>query len=106
MEWLYTLTESSTIPVFTAFLLGVLTSLSPCSLATNIMAIAFIGKDIEDKKQIWLNGMFYALGRTLSYSLLGFVLIMLISSGSSIFGIHQVIGALGDYLLGPLLIII
>ncbi|MDD4625171.1 MAG: hypothetical protein PHC82_02515 [Candidatus Pacebacteria bacterium] len=38
IDILNALIESNTIPVFTAFLLGVLTSISPCPLATNIAA--------------------------------------------------------------------
>lgn len=75
MEWLQTLLESSTTPPLTAFLLGLLTALSPCPLATNIAAIGFIGKDIDDRRRIFRNGLLYTLGRTLSYTLLGTVLI-------------------------------
>ena len=44
MEYLQTLLDNSEIPVVTAFLLGLLTAVSPCPLATNITAIGFIGK--------------------------------------------------------------
>lgn len=47
MEWLQTLLDNSTTPALTALLLGLLTAVSPCPLATNIAAIGFIGKDIE-----------------------------------------------------------
>ena len=47
MEWLQTLLDNSTTPALTAFLLGMLTAISPCPLATNIAAIGFISKDIE-----------------------------------------------------------
>ena len=47
MDFINALINSYNIPLLTAFLLGVLTSISPCPLATNITAIAFIGKNIE-----------------------------------------------------------
>ena len=53
MDWLQTLLDNSSTPVWTAFLLGLLTALSPCPLATNIAAIGFIGKDIENRKRIF-----------------------------------------------------
>lgn len=53
MDWLQTLLDNSTTPLLTAFLLGLLTALSPCPLATNIAAIGFIGKDIENRRQIF-----------------------------------------------------
>ncbi len=48
MDWLQNLLDNSSTPVLTAFLLGLLTALSPCPLATNIAAIGFIGRDLED----------------------------------------------------------
>lgn len=56
MDWLQTLLENSTTPVLTAFLLGLLTAISPCPLATNIAAIGYIGKDVEDRRRVFLSG--------------------------------------------------
>ena len=47
MDFLQSLLDNSSVPVITAFILGILTAISPCPLATNITAIGFIGKDIE-----------------------------------------------------------
>lgn len=106
MEWLQSLLESGTTPPLTAFLLGLLTALSPCPLATNIAAIGFIGKEIGDRRRIFRNGLLYTLGRTLSYTLLGIVLILILKEGSSMFGIQKAIGNWGELVLGPLLIAI
>lgn len=106
MEWLQSLLDNSTTPLLTAFLLGLLTALSPCPLATNIAAIGFIGKNIESRKRIFLNGLLYTFGRVLSYTILGVILIMVLKGGSSMFGIQKTIGAWGEYILGPLLLVI
>lgn len=106
MDWLQTLLDNSSTPVLTAFLLGLLTALSPCPLATNIAAIGFIGKDMENRKRIFRNGLLYTLGRILSYTLLGIVLIMILKEGSSMFGIQKTIGTWGELAIGPLLLII
>lgn len=106
MDWIQTLLDNSSTPVFTAFLLGLLTALSPCPLATNIAAIGFIGKDIENRKRVFRNGLLYTLGRILSYTLLGAVLIMVLKEGSSMFGIQKAIGTWGELVLGPLLLVI
>ena len=98
--------DNSSTPVLTAFLLGLLTALSPCPLATNIAAIGFIGKDMEDRKRVFRNGLLYTLGRILSYTLLGVVLILVLREGSSMFGIQKAIGTWGEWLLGPLLLVI
>ena len=106
MDGLQTLLDNSSTPVLTAFLLGLLTALSPCPLATNIAAIGFIGKDMEDRKRVFRNGLLYTLGRILSYTLLGVVLILVLRGGSSMFGIQKAIGTWGEWLLGPLLLVI
>lgn len=106
MEWLQALLDDSTAPAFTAFLLGLLTAISPCPLATNIAAIGFIGKDIENRRRIFLNGVLYTLGRVVAYTVLGIVLISVLKEGASVFGIQKTIGKWGELLLGPLLLII
>lgn len=106
MEWLQALLDSSTTPVLTAFLLGLLTAISPCPLATNIAAIGYIGKDIEDRRRVFLNGLLYTAGRIVVYTVLGLVLILIIRQGASMFGIQKFIGTWGEMLLGPALIVI
>ena len=105
MEWLQSLLDNSTMPALTAFLLGLLTALSPCPLATNIAAIGFIGKDIEDRHRIFRNGLLYTLGRVIAYTVLALVLIAILKEGSSLFGIQRFIGKYGEMVLGPVLCI-
>ena len=106
MGWLQTLLDNSTTPLVTALLLGLLTALSPCPLATNIAAIGYIGKDIEDRRSVFRKGLLYTLGRVVAYTLLGIVLIGIIHSGASMFDVQKFIGTWGELLLGPLLIVI
>lgn len=70
MDLICSIIDNYNIPVLTAFLLGVLTSISPCLLATNITAIAYISKEIETVKHTLQNGIFYTLGRGVSYMIL------------------------------------
>lgn len=106
MEWLQSLLDSSSTPVLTAFLLGLLTSLSPCPLATNIAAIGFIGKHIENRRRIFVNGLLYTLGRVVAYTVLGAVLLVVLKGGSSLFGIQKFVGKYGEMLLGPALLLV
>lgn len=105
MEWLQNLLDSSSTPVATAFVLGLLTAMSPCPLATNIAAIGYIGKRIDSAKLIFVNGLLYTLGRVLAYTLLGVVLIELLQEGASVFGVQKFVGRYGEMVLGPLLIL-
>lgn len=106
MEWLQNLLDSSTIPVLTAFLLGILTSISPCPLATNITAIGFISKNIESRHRIFWNGILYTVGRIITYAGIGFILIPILREGASIFVIQKTIGKYGEMIISPALIII
>jgi len=102
MEFINAIINNYNFPVLSAFLLGVLTSISPCPLATNITAVAFISKDIKTPKYTILSGLFYTLGRGISYTLLA----ALIYFGFSIFQVSRLFQGWGDKILGPLLIII
>jgi len=102
MDIINALIDNYNIPVLTAFLLGMLTSISPCPLATNITAIAYISKEIKTAKHTLLNGIFYTLGRGASYTILA----TLIYFGLSAFQISRIFQGWGDKVLGPILITI
>ena len=87
MEILQAWLDASDMPVITAILLGLLTAISPCPLATNITAIGFISKDIEDKRRILIHGILYAIGRIAAYSLLGVLLIYMLRRGIDTFNL-------------------
>ena len=102
MEFLRNLLDNTNIPFLSAFILGLMTAISPCPLATNITAIAFISKDIEVKKRVFFNGLIYTLGRAISYTVLGVILFY----STSQFHISNLFQGYGEKLLGPLLVII
>ena len=106
MEYLQNLLESSTVPILTAFLLGLLTAISPCPLATNIAAVGYISKDMANRSRIFSNGLLYTLGRAAAYTMLGAVLITVLREGASVFTIQKAIGKWGEVLIGPALILI
>jgi cytochrome c-type biogenesis protein len=86
-----------------ALWLGILTSISPCPLATNIAAISYIGRKVGSSRQLFVTGLLYALGRTLTYVVLAVVLV------GSVLSVPQVSFFLQEYMhlvLGPLLIIV
>lgn len=102
METLQALLENSQFPLLSAFILGLMTAISPCPLATNITAIGFISKDIESKRRVFYNGLVYTLGRAISYTAIGLVFFF----GASQFEISGFFQMWGEKLLGPLLILI
>ena len=88
--------------VTSALWLGILTSISPCPLATNIAAISFISRRLEIPRNILWTGLLYTAGRTLTYLALGIVLV------ASLLSVPQLSYWLQNYmnkLLGPILIV-
>lgn len=106
MDFLQNLLDNSNIPVITAFLLGLLTAISPCPLATNITAIGFISKDIGNRNKIFLGGLLYTLGRVVAYTVLGIILISILKEGSSMFSLQKDISKYGEILIVPVLIFV
>jgi cytochrome c biogenesis protein CcdA len=102
MDFINSLIDSNNIPLLTALLIGVLTSISPCPLATNITALAYLSKDVKDSKRTILNSLVYTLGRSFTYTLL----VLLITFGLSSFEVARIFQGWGDKVLGPVLIII
>lgn len=102
MEFINFLIDNYNIPLLSAFFLGVLMSISPCPLATNITAIAYISKDAKSPKRTILSGLFYTLGRGISYTLLATIIYF----GLSSFQVSRIFQGWGDKVLGPALIII
>lgn len=106
MDFLQNLLDNSNIPIITAFLLGLLTAISPCPLATNITAIGFISKDIGNRNKIFLGGLLYTLGRVVAYTVLGIILISILKEGSSMFSLQKSISKYGEILIAPVLIFV
>ena len=102
MEFLTNLLENTTMPWVTAFVLGLMTAISPCPLATNITAVGFISKDIENRNRVFVNGLLYTLGRAISYT--GIALIIYL--GADQFRFSGFFQLYGEKILGPLLIVI
>ncbi len=71
MEVLQNFLETSQFPIFTALILGLMTAISPCPLATNITAIGFISKDLVNQRKVFVNGLVYTLGRAITYTVIG-----------------------------------
>ncbi|NDV77740.1 aromatic aminobenezylarsenical efflux permease ArsG family transporter [Dysgonomonas sp. 511] len=102
MDYLQNLADGSNWPILTAFVLGLMTAISPCPLATNITATAYLSKDIADKKRVLFNGVFYTLGRMFTYTALG----LIFNFGASQFQVARLLQNIGGLWLGIALVII
>lgn len=90
------------MPWLTALLLGLMTAISPCPLATNITAIGFISRDIENRNRVFINGLLYTLGRAITYTLIAFIIFL----GADQLKFGGFFQRYGEKIVGPLLIII
>ena len=102
MEFLQSILENSQYAFVTAMILGLMTAISPCPLATNISAIGFISRDIENRRRVFLSGLVYSLGRVISYTGLA----VIIYFGASKMNVSMIFQGWGERLLGPVLILI
>ena len=100
IDHLQNLADVSSWPMLTAFLLGLITAISPCPLATNITATAYLSKEIGNKRQILFNGISYTLGRIFTYTALGLAFYF----GASQFRIAKILQGVGGIWLGIALV--
>jgi len=94
---------TSSIPLLAAFFIGLMTAISPCPLATNITAIAFISKKIEHSKHTLLVGILYTIGRMFTYVLIASLIVL---AGLNTQGIALSLQKYGEKILGPLLLVL
>jgi len=96
-------TDGLLLGMVSAAWLGILTSISPCPLTTNIAAISFVGRRIGSPRAALATGLLYTLGRTLVYVVLG---TLLVSSLLSAPVVSHLLQKYMNKLLGPILILV
>jgi len=97
------ITGDLNIPVLSALLLGLITAISPCPLATNIAAIGYVSRRVTERRYAVITGALYTLGRMFSYSIIGILIIVV---GLEIPGLATFLQDFGEQVLGPLLIVV
>ncbi|MDZ7860362.1 MAG: aromatic aminobenezylarsenical efflux permease ArsG family transporter [Candidatus Krumholzibacteriota bacterium] len=95
--------DSYIVALGSAVWLGILTSISPCPMATNIAAISFIGRRVENPRKVLASGLLYTLGRMLTYLVLG---ILIVASILSIPELAMFLQKNMNKFLGPILIVV
>lgn len=91
------------LEILSALWLGILTSISPCPLATNIAAVSFLSKKINNPKTVLFSSIAYISGRMVTYAVIGLIII------SSLINIPSIANFLQTYmnkLIGPILILV
>ncbi|MFC1866164.1 aromatic aminobenezylarsenical efflux permease ArsG family transporter [Chloroflexota bacterium] len=101
-DFFHNLAVNSTVPIFTALFLGIMSGLGPCTMATNIAAIAYISQRLTNRRFALIASLLYSLGRMVTYTLLG---ILIIGIGMEVPAIRNFLEDMGAYVLGPLLLV-
>jgi cytochrome c-type biogenesis protein len=86
-----------------AMWLGILTSVSPCPLASNIAAVSWLGTQPGRPRRVLIAGLLYTLGRVVTYTAVGLVLSL---GALSLSAISLDLQRYGSMALGPLLMIV
>lgn len=102
METVQQLFDSANMPILGALLLGLLTAISPCPLATNITATAYISKTLTGRNKVLLSGFLYTLGLALTYTGIALIIIF----GASKFHVAKFFQGNGEKFVGPVMVII
>jgi len=97
------LTGSGSIPVISAFVLGLMAAVVPCTMATNIAALAYVSRKKTDRRYVVTTGLLYTAGRMFTYLILGILIIFL---GLEIPGVSLFLQDIGEKVLGPFLILV
>jgi cytochrome c-type biogenesis protein len=91
------------LAVATALWLGLLTAISPCPLATNVAAVAFVSREGRSPRRALCAGLLYTFGRSAAYVILAGIAVFAFSRLLTVSSFLQ-----GSFykLLGPFLILI
>ena len=105
MEELLELAGTTDSPFVMVILLALVFGLDPCPMLTNIAAIGYISQGTENRRQVFVKGLWYTLGRTLCYGLLGLAIIILLKLGGNISAVQSFLGEWGEVMLIPFMIV-
>lgn len=90
------------IALITAFWLGILTSISPCPLATNIAAVSYLGRHLADRRLVLISSALYTLGRMAAYTAITAIIVTAVVSTPTLSHMLQV---WGPKVIGPILVL-
>jgi len=102
-SWIQDIIATTNLPFLAAFLVGLLASIGPCPLATNVTALGYMAQQFTDRRAVAASGVLYTLGRAIAYGLVGLVVLM---TGARVGRLAGSLQNVADVGLGPLLILV
>lgn len=102
-SWIQQVVSATNLPVLAALLIGLLASIGPCPLATNVVALSYTARQFGDRRAVLAVGALYALGRAVAYTAVGVAIVM---AGARISNTARGLQDFADVALGPLLVLV
>lgn len=94
---------SSNIPLLAAIGLGLLCAVSPCVMATNVAALAYVGRKSTQPGYALMTAALYTLGRVFSYTAIGILIVLV---GLEVSALSRLLQGAGAKFIGPFLILV
>ncbi len=91
------------VPLVSAVLLGLLCAISPCVMATNVAALAYVGRKATQPGHAFLTAVLYTLGRMFSYTVAGILIVLV---GLEVNALSRFLQGAGSTFIGPFLIFV
>jgi cytochrome c-type biogenesis protein len=101
--WIQDIINTAHLPFLAAFLVGLLASIGPCPLATNVAALSYTARQFTNRRAVIATGVLYTLGRAVAYGLVGLVVL---KTGAQVSQLAGGLQSVADVGLGPLLILV
>jgi cytochrome c-type biogenesis protein len=102
-SWIQQIVSSTNLPLLAALLIGVLASIGPCPLATNVVALSYAARQFDDRRAVLASGGLYALGRAAAYTVVGAAIVV---AGARVSSTARGLQDFADVALGPLLVLV
>lgn len=83
------------LSLLTAFTLGLMTIIDPCTLFTSVAAVGYIDKEVNDKKRVITYGVMFVVGKVIAFMLLSVPLLL----GAKISAIEHLLEHYGEPLM-------
>ena len=94
---------ASNIPLLSAIGLGLLCAVSPCTMATNVAALAYVGRKAPQRGRAAATAVLYTLGRMFTYTAIGVLIVLL---GMEVNSLSRMLQVAGSSILGPFLMVV
>jgi cytochrome c-type biogenesis protein len=102
-SWIQDIINTTHLPFLAAFLVGLLASIGPCPLTTNITALSYMARQFTDRRAVIATGLLYTLGRAAAYGLVGMAIL---AAGAQVSRLAGGLQDAADVGLGPVLILV